>query len=170
MHPSDFGTATIEELGQSFWGPLLADHVDKHKRSEIMAKVRSRDTGPEMQVRRSLHRTGYRFRVHRTDLPGCPDLLFPRHRIALFVHGCFWHSHGCRKSKLPKSNVAYWSDKIQRNVNRDSRVRIQLEQQGWKWRVIWQCEIAFGLERIAKELGEGAPSPKTSLPDAHMSG
>ena len=144
----------------------MADHVDKRTRSEIMAKVRSRDTAPEMQVRRSLHRAGYRYRVHRSDLPGSPDLVFPRHRIVLFVHGCFWHSHGCKKSKLPKSNVAYWADKIQRNVSRDSRVRSQLEKLGWKWRVIWQCELTSGLGRLAKELGEGAPPSKTVLSDA----
>lgn len=140
----------------------MADHVDRRKRSEIMAKVRSRDTGPEMQVRRSLHRAGYRFRVHRADLPGRPDLLFPRYKIALFVHGCFWHYHGCKKSKLPKTNIAYWTDKIQRNVSRDNRVRRDLEHLGWKWRVIWQCEVAAGVGRISKELSKG-PLPQETV-------
>ena len=143
--------------------PLVVDHVDKRARSKIMAKVRSEDTGPEMQVRRALHRAGYRFRVHRADVPGRPDLLFPRHGIALFVHGCFWHCHGCKKSRLPKSNVAYWADKIRRNVGRDSQVRTELERRGWKWRVIWQCEIASGVERISRELSERAPSQKAVL-------
>ena len=142
----------------------MVDHVDQRTRSDIMAKVRSRDTGPEMQVRRSLHRAGYRFRLHRADLPGRPDLLFPRHRIALFVHGCFWHPHGCKKSKLPKSNVAYWAGKLQRNVSRDSKVRSELEQIGWKCRVIWQCEIASGVERISKELCEAALLQNSELP------
>ena len=146
--------ATMNEAGRNLGEPLLADHVDKRKRSEIMAKVRSRDTEPEMRVRRSLHRAGFRYRLHPPELPGRPDLLFPRHRIALFVHGCFWHSHGCNKSQLPKSNVTFWSEKIQRNVSRDLGVRHQLEQLGWKWRVIWQCELMPGLTRISAELGE----------------
>ena len=130
----------------------MVDHVDKHTRSKIMAKVKSKDTGPEMQVRQSLHRAGFRFRVHRADLPGSPDLSFPRHRIALFVHGCFWHSHGCKKSQMPKSNMSYWADKIRRNAGRDSQVRSELELLGWKWRVIWQCELAAGIERVSNEL------------------
>ena len=128
------------------------DHVDKNTRSEIMAKVKSKDTGPEMQVRRSIHRAGFRFRLHRTDLPGSPDLLFPRHKIALFVHGCFWHAHGCKKSRIPKSNVSFWSDKIRRNVSRDQQVRNRLELLGWKWRVIWQCDLADGIKRVTLEL------------------
>lgn len=128
------------------------DHVDRNTRSKIMAKVKSKDTGPEMQVRRSLHRAGFRFRLHRADLPGSPDLLFPKHRIALFVHGCFWHSHGCKKSQIPKSNVSYWADKIRRNVSRDSQARSALGLLGWKWRVIWQCELAAGIERVTNEL------------------
>ena len=146
-----------------FGGALLVDHVDKHTRSKIMAKIGSKDTGPEIQVRRALHRAGFRFRVHRTDLPGCPDLLFPKHRMALFVHGCFWHSHGCRKSLLPKSNVAYWSDKIQRNVSRDSKVRVELERLGWKWRVIWQCELASGVGHVSRELREVVLLPRSGL-------
>ena len=130
----------------------MTDHVDKRARSEIMAKVKSRDTGPEMEVRSALHRAGHRFRIHRSDLPGCPDLLFPRHRIALFVHGCFWHWHGCRRSRMPKSNIEYWKAKIERNVSRDSRTRRELENLGWKWRVIWECEIASGVECVSKEL------------------
>ena len=119
-----------------------------------MSRVRSRDTGPEMQVRRTLHRAGHRFRLHRADVPGRPDLLFPRHKIALFVHGCFWHRHGCKKSKLPKSNVDYWKAKIDRNVSRDLEVRDALERLGWKWRVIWGCDLPSGIDRISKELSE----------------
>ena len=131
------------------------DHVDSSNRSRIMAAVKSRDTGPELEVRRAMHRQGFRFRLHRRDLPGSPDLVLPKHKVALFVHGCFWHSHGCRKSKLPKSNVQYWTAKIEQNVNRDYRVRRDLEGLGWKWRVIWQCEVEAGVERISKELWAG---------------
>ena len=120
-----------------------------------MAKVKSRDTSPEMEVRRALHRAGHRFRVHRADIPGCPDLLFPRHRVALFVHGCFWHWHGCKRIRMPKSNVEYWTAKINRNVDRDNQVRYELEHLGWKWRVIWECEVASGVERLSMELCEG---------------
>ena len=130
----------------------MTDHVDRRTRSNIMAKVKSKDTGPELKVRSALHLAGHRFRVHRADLPGRPDLVFPRHKIALFVHGCFWHSHGCRKSNLPKSNVEYWAKKIEQNVIRDNRVRKELEHLGWRWRVIWQCEIPSGVERLSNEL------------------
>ena len=128
------------------------DHVDNSKRSQIMAAVKSKDTGPELEVRRALHRNGFRFRLHRSDLPGSPDLVLPKHKVALFVHGCFWHSHGCKKSKLPKSNVQYWTAKIEQNTQRDDRVRRDLDKLGWKWRVIWQCDIAAGVERISMEL------------------
>lgn len=131
------------------------DHVDKRTRSQIMAKVKSRDTSPEMEVRRALHRAGYRFRVHRADIPGCPDLVFPRHRVALFVHGCFWHWHGCKRTRMPKSNVEYWTAKIKRNVDRDKQVRYELERLGWKWRVIWECELVSGVERLSMEFSEG---------------
>ena len=131
------------------------DHVDKRTRSQIMAKVKSRDTSPEMEVRRALHRAGHRFRVYRADIPGCPDLLFPRHRVALFVHGCFWHWHGCKRTRMPKSNVEYWTAKIKRNVDRDKQVRYELERLGWKWRVIWECELVSGVERLSMEFSEG---------------
>ena len=130
-------------------------HKDRSTRSEIMSRIRSKNTGPEMEVRRALHRAGHRFRIHRADLPGSPDLLFPRHRVALFVNGCFWHWHGCKRSRMPKSNVDYWTAKIEGNVERDRRTRSELERLGWKWRVIWECEIASGVERLSRELGKG---------------
>ena len=130
----------------------MTDRVDARKRSAIMARVKSRDTTPELKVRRALHRAGYRFRLHRKNLPGSPDLLFPRHRVALFVHGCFWHWHGCSRSRMPKSNVVYWTGKIERNVNRDLQTRDRLEDLGWKWRVIWECDIDSGLEKFSTEL------------------
>ena len=132
----------------------MTDHVDSRARSAIMARVKSRDTGPEMEVRRALHRAGHRFRLHRSDLPGSPDLLFPRHRVALFVHGCFWHWHGCKRSRMPKSNVEYWTAKIERNVTRDEQTRSKFISLGWKWRVIWECEIVSGVARLLKELSK----------------
>ena len=132
----------------------MTDQIDSRERSAIMAKVKSRDTRPELEVRRALHRAGHRFRLHRADLPGCPDLLFPRHKVALFVHGCFWHWHGCKRSRMPKSNTDYWTTKIERNVKRDAQARSALDNLGWKWRVIWECEIESGVQRISEEFGE----------------
>lgn len=135
----------------------MADHVDKLTRSQTMAKVKSKGTSPEMEVRHTLHRAGHRFRIHQADLPGNPDLVFSRHRIALFVHGCFWHWHGCKRSRMPKSNVEYWTAKIDRNVNRDRRTHCELERLGWKCRVIWECDIAAGVKCLSRELSEGGP-------------
>ena len=130
----------------------MPDNVTRTARSRIMAKVKSKDTGPELEVRRRLHRAGYRFRLHRADLPGSPDLLLPRFRVALFVHGCFWHWHGCKRSRMPKSNVEYWTAKIERNATRDRKTRGALERLGWKHRVIWECEVSAGVERLCDEL------------------
>ena len=107
-----------------------------------MQAVRSKDTKPEMVVRRLLHRMGYRYRVHRKDLPGRPDIAFISRRKAIFVHGCFWHGHGCAKGQLPKSRLDYWQPKLEQNVRRDRTKIEQLESLGWKVLVVWQCEIS----------------------------
>jgi DNA mismatch endonuclease (patch repair protein) len=106
-----------------------------------MAAVRSRDTAPEIMVRRAAHRLGYRFRLHRKDMPGSPDIVLPKYRTVIFVHGCFWHGHGCSRSKLPQSNVAFWEDKIRKNRLRDGRVVAALRKSGWKTVTLWQCDI-----------------------------
>lgn len=106
-----------------------------------MRSVGQKNTRPELAVRKILHRSGYRFRLHRRDLPGTPDVVLPKYRSVIFVHGCFWHGHGCKYGKLPKSNKSYWSQKIQRNINRDARTRFELERGGWKVFVVWQCEL-----------------------------
>lgn len=112
-------------------------------RSAVMRAVKSRDTKPEMTVRRAAHALGYRFRLHRKDLPGSPDLVFPRLKTAVFVHGCFWHGHDCpRGARMPKTNADYWRSKIARNVARDARVRAELEALGWKTLTLWECELA----------------------------
>lgn len=106
-----------------------------------MGRIQSRDTAPELAVRRLAHRLGYRFRLQRRDLPGSPDLVFPSRRKAVFVHGCFWHRHsGCRLAYEPKSNVDFWSAKFRKNVERDIRVKEELECMGWGVLVIWECE------------------------------
>ena len=124
------------------------------ERSRIMRAVRRRDTPPELAVRKALHAMGLRFRLHRTDLPGTPDVVLPRWRVALFVHGCFWHRHpGCPKATVPKSNRAYWESKFAANVARDARVSSELEEMGWKVVVIWECETRDP-ERLAFTLRE----------------
>ncbi|MFV0294924.1 MAG: very short patch repair endonuclease [Hyphomicrobiaceae bacterium] len=112
------------------------------QRRRIMQSVKTKDTGPEMIVRRMLHNHGYRYRLHRKDLPGRPDIVFKGRRKVIFVHGCFWHGHGCSKGKLPKSKLNYWQPKIEQNKTRDDRNIAELEAAGWKVLVIWQCEIA----------------------------
>lgn len=120
-----------------------------------MQKVRTKDTGPEMEVRSLLHRMGYRFRLHRKDLPGTPDIVFPRLKVVVFVHGCFWHAHGCRKGQLPKSRQDYWVPKLAANRLRDHNHVQKLTDSGWHVIVIWQCELkdrAAVAARLAQEL------------------
>lgn len=106
-----------------------------------MQAVRGKDTAPEKIVRSLLHSLGYRFRLHRKDLPGTPDIVFPSRRVALFVHGCFWHGHGCRIGQLPKSRLEYWQPKIEANRERDRRKEAALVEAGWHVATLWQCEL-----------------------------
>jgi len=109
-----------------------------------MSHVRAKDTKPEMVVRRLTHRMGYRFRLHRKDLPGKPDMVFPKFRAAIFIHGCFWHLHpdpDCKGARLPKSNTAYWHPKLEGNQSRDVENIASLEAQGWRVLVIWECQV-----------------------------
>lgn len=111
-------------------------------RSSIMRAVKSRDTKPEMIVRRMVHALGKRYRLHRDDLPGKPDLTFPRLRKIIFVHGCFWHGHDCKRgARQPKDNADYWKQKINRNKERDAKVQDTLQSMGWNIMVIWECEL-----------------------------
>jgi DNA mismatch endonuclease (patch repair protein) len=112
------------------------------RRRENMRRIRGKDTKPEMLVRRLVHRLGFRYRLHRRDLPGTPDLVFPRHQKVLFVHGCFWHQHsGCRVAHLPKSNLSYWAPKLIGNVKRDAKHLDNLVALGWQTLIVWECEI-----------------------------
>ena len=135
--------------------------MEESKRSKVMRAVKKRDTGPEIQVRKAAHRLGYRFRLHRKDLPGTPDLVLPRHGIALFVHGCFWHQHpdpACPLANRPQSNLDYWEPKLRRNQERDARAQAELEQQGWSVVVIWECQVERENlpELLARSLGEAS--------------
>ena len=118
----------------------MADNLSPELRSRVMARIRSVDTLPEMKVRRLVHGMGYRYRLHRRDLPGTPDLVFPGRRKIIFVHGCFWHQHGCRRGSRPTSNQDFWNRKLDGNVLRDRANIAALERTGWSVLVIWECE------------------------------
>lgn len=121
----------------------MTDVFTKEKRHEIMANIKGRDTKPEKIVRSMIHRMGFRFSLHRTDLPGKPDIVLPRHRKIILVNGCFWHGHkGCKKATIPQTNTEFWTTKIEKNRSRDRRVVRQLRRLGWVVLVIWQCEIS----------------------------
>ncbi len=130
------------------------DTLSPEKRREVMARVRSKDTKPEMAVRRYLHNHGLRYRLHRRDLPGCPDLIFSSRRIAVFIHGCFWHRHpGCRKTTMPVSGAEFWRDKFDATVKRDAKAQEELRQTGWTVLVIWECEVTpEGLDRLLRQI------------------
>ncbi|WP_444666026.1 very short patch repair endonuclease [Cereibacter changlensis] len=119
----------------------MTDHVSPERRAYIMSRVPQKHTTPELALRRALHALGYRFRLHRRDLPGSPDLVFPSRRKVIFVHGCFWHGHGCRWGRLPKTRLDYWQSKIETNHERDRAALVRLSEAGWTSMVVWQCEI-----------------------------
>jgi DNA mismatch endonuclease (patch repair protein) len=120
----------------------MADFLKPEERSALMARVGNRNTKPELLVRRLLHSIGYRFRLHRADLPGTPDIVLPRHKTVIFVHGCFWHGHrGCTRAKRPSSNQEFWNRKINANIRRDRQNRIALRKLGWHVLIIWQCGL-----------------------------
>ena len=131
-----------------------------------MARIGPRDTAPEMTVRRLLHRLGYRYRLHSRALPGTPDIVFPSRRVALFVHGCFWHAHGCAKGRLPKTRQDYWKPKLDRNRERDGEKRRQLEAQGWRVIEFWQCETG-NLQRLSQLIHSslGPPGSDAAIVD-----
>jgi len=131
----------------------MVDRLTSEQRSELMRRVRGKDTAPEMIVRRLAHRAGFRFRLHRKDLPGKPDLCFPARRKAIFVHGCFWHGHDCRRgARVPKTNREYWTRKLARNKARDLAQQEALAAAGWAVMVVWECEIR-DLAALAGRLG-----------------
>jgi DNA mismatch endonuclease (patch repair protein) len=120
----------------------MADTFGKCERSRIMALVRSKDTGPEMLLRRLVHSLGYRYRLHDRRLPGVPDLVFRSRRRVIFVHGCFWHQHSCaRGNRMPKSRIGYWRNKLEGNVARDRRAVRALRRAGWRVLTVWECQM-----------------------------
>lgn len=133
----------------------MADRVTPEARSRNMARIRSRDTKPELRLRSALFARGLRFRVCRRDLPGQPDIVFPRERVAIQVRGCFWHQHkGCRHARIPESNRGYWGPKLERTVIRDTVNDEVLRGLGWELRAIWECEMstAKAVDEVAAEI------------------
>lgn len=147
---------------------LPTDIFAPDKRSAIMSRIGSKNTKPELLVRSMLHAMGYRFRLHREDLPGNPDIVLPKYRTAIFVHGCFWHQHpDCRKATVPKNNSGFWKAKLERNVERDSERQRELIKSGWRVLVLWECEIKGSPSTCAEHTArflQGRPEPdaKTS--------
>jgi DNA mismatch endonuclease (patch repair protein) len=122
--------------------PPRTDVFDPAARSAVMRKVKGRDTGPELRVRQALTALGARYRLHRKDLPGSPDIVLPGRRLVLFVHGCFWHGHDCaRGARVPKANRDYWTGKVARNRARDTAAQAALMQGGWRVETFWECEL-----------------------------
>ena len=123
-------------------GGRSTDVFTPAERSAVMRQVKGRNTAPELKVRRLLHRLGARFRLHRKDLPGAPDIVLPSRRLAIFVHGCFWHGHDCpRGARVPKQNRDYWLAKVARNRERDAANRTALQSLGWRVETLWECEL-----------------------------
>ncbi|HEU4635184.1 MAG TPA: very short patch repair endonuclease [Edaphobacter sp.] len=137
------------------------------QRSRTMRAVKSQNTAPELAVRRWLHSNGYRYRLHSRDLPGKPDIVFPRLRKAIFVHGCFWHGHDCpRGSRLPQANRKYWKGKIARNRKRDRSTIVALSKLGWDSLIVWECEIK-SCPKLGSTLREFLVSQPVNFPARH---
>jgi len=147
------------------------DRIPPARRSWLMARVTSKDTGPEHTVRRMLSQCGYRYRLHVRGLPGKPDIVFRSRRKAIFIHGCFWHQHeGCPKGRLPKSRADYWGPKLARNRERDAEVMAEMMALGWSVGIVWQCELRGTttlVERLTQFLGP-PPHAKRRATDAAL--
>lgn len=117
------------------------DKITPEQRSKTMSRIRSKNTKPEMLVRRYLYANGFRFRVNVKTLPGTPDIVLKKYHTAIFINGCFWHGHVCQQGRMPKTNVAFWENKIHRNIERDAQVRDQLRALGWRTMVVWECQL-----------------------------
>jgi DNA mismatch endonuclease (patch repair protein) len=120
----------------------MTDRITPENRSRNMAAIRGKNTVPEVTVRRFLHAQGFRFRLHHKDLPGKPDIVLPKYRTAIFVHGCFWHLHGCKNTVIPKTRTEWWLAKLEGNRTRDEKNSQRLKQLGWRVITIWECEIS----------------------------
>lgn len=132
----------------------MVDNLSRDRRSWNMSRIRSKDTKPEIIIRSLLHKMGYRFRLHRKDLPGKPDIVLPKYKTVVFVHGCFWHRHrGCKRCTTPTSNQSYWLKKLNRNIEKDKLHKMQLRKSNWKVLVIWECETK-NLDKLTNKLSK----------------
>lgn len=123
------------------------DIVSKEKRSRMMSGIKGKNTKPELLLRSALHKLGFRFRIQRKDLPGKPDIVLPKYKTIIFIHGCFWHRHlGCKYAYTPKSNIEFWTSKLEGNVIRDRLTEKALEEMGWRILIVWECEIKTLIE------------------------
>lgn len=137
----------------------MADILSKNQRSLLMSRISNSNTKPEWVLRGALHRIGFRYTLNNRHLPGCPDLVFPKYKTAVFVHGCFWHGHpGCKDASIPKSNQQFWINKLTENSNRDAKNFGYLEKNGWKIEIVWECELLRStlktVEKVALSLDE----------------
>lgn len=119
----------------------MTDVLTKEQRQRNMRNIKGKNTKPELTLRRALHARGLRYRLHQRDLPGCPDLVFPKYRAAIFVHGCFWHRHGCKYTSTPSTRKDFWEQKFLQNVKRDEKAVKELKQAGWRVGIVWECEL-----------------------------
>lgn len=136
----------------------MTDKFDQKTRSRVMQAVRSKNTSPEVNIRKALFSRGLRYVIHNKKLPGCPDIVFPKYKSVIFVHGCFWHGHDCKNGKLPQTNKEFWREKIKKNTERDKKNIFLLQNMGWKVKIIWSCELKnkkhFGSEKEIDEIIE----------------
>ena len=141
----------------------MTDKISKEHRSWNMSRIRSKHSKPEKQVRSVLHRMGYRFRLHVTDIPGKPDIVLPKYQTIIFVHGCFWHRHeGCKYAYTPKSRVTFWEQKFKNNLERHAKVTQQLRDLGWKVLTIWECEVKDS-NKLIHIISDQLPTPEQRL-------
>lgn len=156
----------------------MVDRLTGEQRSRNMSRIRGKDTKPEMVIRRLLHGMGYRYRLHRRDLPGSPDIVLPKHRVAVFVHGCFWHGHGCHLFRWPATREEFWKAKIARNIERDAEALTALNAAGWRTLVVWECAVkgrgrlgdAELAKRMAAFVGSTEADAAVAGADARLSG
>jgi DNA mismatch endonuclease, patch repair protein len=141
----------------------MVDNRSAESRSALMSRIGAKDTAPELAVRRILHALGYRFRLHRRGLPGTPDIVFPSRRKVIFVNGCFWHAHGCRIGRPPKSRPEFWIPKLERNRSKDARNRRALRRAGWGVLTVWQCQARFQDRLVAQMISFLGPPRKIPI-------
>lgn len=144
------------------------DKLTQQRRSANMRQIRSKNTSPELAVRRIVHAMGYRYRLHRKDLPGKPDLTFPSRKKVVFLHGCFWHHHeGCREGRLPQTRAEYWGPKLTRNCERDAVSVSKLKALGWDVLTLWECEVEKDHAAVSKRLRRFLGDPASARPQTH---